>query len=68
MESFTRKGPEFLMVLTATGPSYTREDGVHVVPLTRLGPRKPHVVKSHCLIYDSQSRCENLRRKTSANC
>jgi predicted AAA+ superfamily ATPase len=30
--------PKFLAVVTATGPTYTRADGVHVVPATRLGP------------------------------
>lgn len=28
--------PSFLAVLTATGPAYTREDGIHVIPLTCL--------------------------------
>ncbi len=25
--------PSFMMILTATGPAYTREDGIHVVPI-----------------------------------
>lgn len=28
--------PSFLAVLTATGPAYTREDGIRVIPLTCL--------------------------------
>jgi predicted AAA+ superfamily ATPase len=30
--------PRFLAVLTGTGPTYTRSDGVHVVAVTNLGP------------------------------
>ncbi|MDR1825342.1 MAG: DUF4143 domain-containing protein [Bifidobacteriaceae bacterium] len=30
--------PKFLGIITAMGPSYTRPDGVHVVPITHLGP------------------------------
>ena len=30
--------PEFMMVLTATGYAYVREDGVMVVPIGLLGP------------------------------
>jgi predicted AAA+ superfamily ATPase len=32
------KKPAFLMVLTAGQYAYTRSDGVHVVPITCLGP------------------------------
>ncbi|MCH5246399.1 MAG: ATP-binding protein [Muribaculaceae bacterium] len=34
----SEKAPSFLMVLTATGDAYRREDGVFVVPLTMLKP------------------------------
>ncbi|MDR0626200.1 MAG: hypothetical protein LBG11_02895 [Bifidobacteriaceae bacterium] len=30
--------PEFLALVTAGGPTYTRPDGVHVVSVTKLGP------------------------------
>ena len=30
------KAPSFLMVLTATGPAYKREDGIYVVPISKL--------------------------------
>ncbi|MCL2781266.1 MAG: DUF4143 domain-containing protein [Actinomycetia bacterium] len=30
--------PRFLAVITAVGPTYTRRDGVHVIPVTQLGP------------------------------
>lgn len=33
--------PSFLAVLTATGPAYTRDDGVHVVPIACLRDRAP---------------------------
>jgi predicted AAA+ superfamily ATPase len=33
-----RTAPNFLAVVTADGPTYTRPDGVHVVSVTRLGP------------------------------
>jgi predicted AAA+ superfamily ATPase len=29
--------PQFLGIITAVGPSYTRPDGVHVIPITHLG-------------------------------
>ncbi len=29
-------GPEFMMILTATGPAYRRKDGIYVVPLNCL--------------------------------
>lgn len=32
------KAPSFLMVLTAIGGSYQREDGVYVAPINLLGP------------------------------
>jgi hypothetical protein len=32
------KSPSFLMVVTGTGYAYTREDGVHVVPVGCLKP------------------------------
>ena len=34
----SEKSPSFLMVLTATGDAYIREDGVFVVPITMLKP------------------------------
>lgn len=34
----SEKSPSFLMVLTATGDAYRREDGVYVVPITMLKP------------------------------
>lgn len=37
-ERVNGKAPEFLMVLTATGFAYRREDGVYVVPLGCLEP------------------------------
>lgn len=30
------RGPEFMMVITATGPAYRRKDGIYVVPLNCL--------------------------------
>ena len=30
--------PVFLAVVTGTQYAYTREDGVHVIPITLLGP------------------------------
>ena len=33
-----KKAPSFLMVLTAVGSSYRREDGVYVVPINLLKP------------------------------
>ncbi len=30
------QGPEFMMILTATGPAYRRKDGIYVVPLNCL--------------------------------
>ena len=30
------KGPAFMMIVTATGPAYRREDGIYVVPLNCL--------------------------------
>jgi predicted AAA+ superfamily ATPase len=33
----TRTTPTFLAIITSTGPSYTRPDGVHVIPVTHLG-------------------------------
>jgi len=30
--------PLFLGVVTSTGPAYTRDDGVHVIPIGTLGP------------------------------
>lgn len=35
-EKSNEKAPSFLMVLTATGYTYKREDGVYVVPITKL--------------------------------
>ena len=32
------RDPSFLMILTASGVSYTRSDGIHVVPIGCLGP------------------------------
>ena len=32
----SRQKPSFMMVLTATGPAYRRQDGVYVVPLNCL--------------------------------
>ncbi len=32
------KGPSFMMILTATGTAYRREDGIWVVPLGCFGP------------------------------
>lgn len=32
----TYKAPSFLTILTATGNAYTREDGIHVFPITML--------------------------------
>ncbi len=34
----TEKAPEFMMVLTAVGGAYKREDGVYVVPINLLKP------------------------------
>lgn len=34
----TEKAPEFMMVLTAVGGAYRREDGVYVVPINLLKP------------------------------
>lgn len=34
----SERAPSFLMVLTATGDAYRREDGVYVVPVTMLRP------------------------------
>lgn len=30
--------PRFLAVVTATGPSHTRPDGIHVIPIDAIGP------------------------------
>lgn len=38
MEKSEEKAPSFLMVLTAVGGAYQREDGVYVVPLNLLKP------------------------------
>ena len=32
------KAPEFMMIITATGPAYRRKDGVYVVPINCLKP------------------------------
>ncbi|MDR1851591.1 MAG: DUF4143 domain-containing protein [Propionibacteriaceae bacterium] len=32
------RAPQFLAIITASGPTYTRKDGVHVVSITQLGP------------------------------
>ena len=37
-EKSDEKAPSFLMVLTAVGSSYQREDGVYVVPINLLMP------------------------------
>ena len=37
-EKSNEKAPSFLMVLTAVGSSYRREDGVYVVPINLLKP------------------------------
>lgn len=37
-EKSSERAPAFLMVLTAIGSSYRREDGVYVVPITELKP------------------------------
>jgi len=36
-EKSSEPSPSFLMVLTATGPLYCREDGIYVVPINKLG-------------------------------
>ena len=38
IEKSSEKEPSFLMVLTAVGDSYIREDGVIVAPITSLKP------------------------------
>lgn len=35
-EKSEERAPSFLMVLTATGQTYKREDGIYVVPITKL--------------------------------
>ncbi|MCL2472003.1 MAG: hypothetical protein FWF25_09765 [Propionibacteriaceae bacterium] len=30
--------PQFLAIITADGPTYTRPDGVHVISVAHLGP------------------------------
>ena len=37
-EKSDEKSPSFLMVLTATGGAYKREDGVYVAPINLLKP------------------------------
>lgn len=37
-EKSDEQSPSFLMVLTAVGGSYQREDGVYVVPINLLRP------------------------------
>ena len=37
-EKSGEKSPSFLMVLTATGGAYKREDGVYVAPINLLKP------------------------------
>ena len=32
------KGPDLMMIITATGPAYRRKDGIYVVPLNCLKP------------------------------
>lgn len=38
IEKSSEKSPSFLMVLTAIGDTYIREDGVIVAPITSLKP------------------------------
>lgn len=38
LEKSSERAPEFLMVLTAVGEAYVREDGVYVVPINMLKP------------------------------
>ncbi|MEQ3234069.1 hypothetical protein [Bacteroides cellulosilyticus] len=37
-EKSDEKAPDFLMVLTAVGGAYQREDGVYVAPINLLKP------------------------------
>lgn len=37
-EKSEEKAPAFLMVLTAVGGAYQRDDGVYVAPITMLKP------------------------------
>lgn len=34
----SEKSPSFMMVLTATGDTYKREDGIYIVPISKLRP------------------------------
>ncbi len=38
IEKSDERAPSFLMVLTAVGPSYLRDDGVYVAPINLLKP------------------------------
>jgi predicted AAA+ superfamily ATPase len=33
-----QRAPKFLAIVTATGPSYSRNDGVHVISIQHLAP------------------------------
>ena len=58
IEKSDEKAPSFLLVLTAVGGAYKRDDGVYVAPINLLKLRKIHLVIQYlsCIVKYRPSR------------